>query len=72
MGLLSKGFLQCIQGAGADVSVHDTESAESEGCCAYFRAMTMPRIGMVVLVLITVGIALVVCIGERLCVLGSY
>jgi hypothetical protein len=32
----------------------------------------MPRIGMVVLMLIARGIALVVCIGERLCVLGSY
>jgi hypothetical protein len=72
VGLLSEGFLEGIQRAGTDVSVHNAKSAESESCCAYFCSVTMPRIGMVVVVLLTRGVALVVCIGERFSVLGSY
>jgi hypothetical protein len=73
MGLFCEGFLQCVQRAGADVAVYDTKGSESECSRANLRPMTMSCVSMVLfIVAVTMGIPLVMCLGERLCVLGSY
>ncbi|CAB4617528.1 unannotated protein [freshwater metagenome] len=76
MRLFGEGFLQRVERAGADVAVHHAESAESESSCSYLRSMAMSMrvsvVGVPFLMMAIVVCMCMMCVGERLGVLGSY